>query len=144
MEPDIRGAVSIRDQIEKHRDSENCAACHRKIDPSGFALETFNPIGIARTHYGKPSKSAKVDPSGITVDGQSFNTIAEWKRIYAQQPKLLANAFANHLISYGTGAPASFSDREEIEKIVQASASNNYGVRSLIINVIQSKPFQTK
>ena len=75
VEPDIRGAVSIRDQLEKHRDSASCAACHQKIDPAGFALESFDPVGLWRSRYGTNSKSAKVDPSRVTPENKAFGGI---------------------------------------------------------------------
>ena len=55
--PDIRGALTIREQLEKHREVETCAECHRKIDPLGFALENFNAIGEASTMSRKPRLS---------------------------------------------------------------------------------------
>jgi cytochrome c551/c552 len=63
IEPDIRGATSIRDQLDKHRNNESCASCHQTIDPPGFALENYDPVGIWRKGYGKDGKGAKIDPS---------------------------------------------------------------------------------
>ncbi len=51
VEPDIRGATTIREQLAKHRNSESCAGCHAKIDPPGFALESFDVIGGWRERY---------------------------------------------------------------------------------------------
>ena len=47
VEPDTRGATTIRQQLDKHRKLETCSACHAKIDPAGFALESFDVIGVA-------------------------------------------------------------------------------------------------
>lgn len=144
IEPDIRGATSIRDQLEKHRSSASCASCHVKIDPQGFALESFDPTGYWRTHYGKSAKSAKVDPSGSTPDGTPFKGINEWKNIYHARPELLAKAFAEQLLTYASGAPIHFSDRPAIAKIVAETKKNDHGVRSLIHAIVRSEPFLKK
>ena len=144
VEPDIRGAVSIRDQLDKHRNSESCAACHRLIDPAGFALENFDPVGLWRTKYGNQKNSAKVDPSGATPEGENFQNIASWKKIYLQKPDQLTEAFARQLLSYATGAKPGFSDREALQGIVAHTRKNNYGMRSLFHAAISSEPFRTK
>ncbi len=144
IEPDIRGAVSIRDQLEKHRADPSCAACHTKIDPQGFALESFDPIGGLREYYGRKNDSVKVDPSGQTLDGLSFPDIEGWKAIYSQRPRLIAKAFVKQLLAYGTGAEIGFSDRRAIERILDKAKDQNYGVRSLIEAAISSDIFLTK
>ena len=144
VEPDIRGAVSIRDQLDKHRNSENCAACHRLIDPAGFALENFDPVGLWRSKYGNQKNSARVDPSGITPGGKAFQHIAAWKSIYLEKPDQLAEAFARHLLNYATGAKPGFSDRDDLDAIVAHARENNYGMRSLVHAVVSSEPFRTK
>jgi len=144
IEPDIRGAISIRDQLAKHSTSSSCASCHRRIDPSGFALESFDPIGQFRTKYGKRNQSAKVDPSGITPDGQKFGGIQQWREIYAKRPRLLAKAFASQILKFGTGGELHFSDRAHLEKILEESSKKNYGMRSLIHAALASDIFLKK
>lgn len=144
VEPDIRGAVSIRDQLDKHRSSESCAACHVKIDPAGFALENFDPVGLWREQYGTKKTSAKVDPAGVTPEGEEFGGIGEWKRIYAAKPDLLTEAFAQQLLTYATGAPPRFSDREAIAKIVATAREEDYGMRTIIHAVLGSEVFKSK
>ena len=144
VEPDIRGAVSIRDQLAKHSSDESCAACHAKIDPAGFALESYDPIGNWRSAYGTKKDSAKVDPSGVTPDGVPFKGIRSWKAVYADRPEMLAHTFAKHLLTYGTGAYPRFSDYEYLNDIVEASAKDNYGLRSILHAAVASPIFQSK
>ena len=144
VEPDIRGAKSIRDQLAKHSNSKSCAACHEKIDPQGFALEAYDPIGRFRSFYGRVGKSVKVDSSGQTPEGQSFSGIKGWKRIYEGRSDMLARAFAEQLLIYGTGAKTRFSDKPELDKIVSDVKTKKYGVRSIIEAVITSKRFLSK
>ncbi|MEM1070917.1 MAG: DUF1592 domain-containing protein, partial [Planctomycetota bacterium] len=160
VEPDIRGAKTIREQLEKHRSSSDCASCHAKIDPPGVALESFDPIGRLRTNYRilDPSKSdlrkqdhtlrynigLPVDPSYSLADGQPFSDIRELKRIYAADRQQIAETFAERLLVYATGATTSFADRPEIERIAEQTRAEDYGVRSLIHAVIQSDLFRTR
>lgn len=140
IEPDIRGAVSIRDQLDKHRNSESCASCHQKIDPPGFALENFDPVGVWRTHYGQGGKGVKVSGEGITPDGATFADIAAWQHLQRQRGHPLARGFAGQFLVYATGAPLRFSD----EAVIDAIASRTTGLRSLIREIVLSEPFLSK
>ena len=144
IEPDTRGAISIRDQLDKHRNSATCASCHAKIDPAGFALEEFDPVGVARKFYGKPEKSAKVDPSGTTPEGENFTDYNEWRKIQLNAPEELATAFVGQLLRYGTGGEPRFSDREILKKITEKAHKDSYGLRSLIKETVTSPLFLEK
>ena len=144
VEPDIRGAVSIRDQLEKHRNSVDCASCHRKLDPAGFALESFDPVGNWRTKYGTVKNAATVDPSGITPDGKAFEGILQWKNIYTGRRDLLTEGFAKQLITYATGAPPRYSDRDSVQKILVHAREKKYGMKSIVHAVVASEAFLEK
>jgi mono/diheme cytochrome c family protein len=162
VEPDIRGAVTIRQQLEKHRTLENCHACHAKIDPPGFALENFDVLGGWRERYRAEGGSAPepglaksgqkftfhyalpVDAGGELPDGRKFRDIREFKQLLLADEKLIARNLAKQLAVYATGAPVRFSDREPIEDLLQRAASSHYGVRSLIHELVQSELFRTK
>lgn len=144
IEPDIRGAVSIRDQLAKHTDATSCASCHDKIDPAGFALESFDPIGQFRSRYGSKKDSAKVDPSGRTPDGEAFDSFWAWRKIYLRQPERLARAFATQVLRYGVGGDLRFSDRPHLELILDQAARKNHGLRSLIHAALASDIFLHK
>jgi len=149
IEPDIRGATTIREQLAKHRSQESCAVCHRKIDPPGFALENFDPAGQWRNNYprldGKSRKPGPVIDSGyITADGRPFADGDEFRRFLAADPKRLAANVAEKLLVYGTGAPITFADRDDVERIVAAAAEPGYGFRSIIEAVVTSPVFLKK
>ena len=144
VEPDIRGATSIRDQLAKHSSDTSCASCHAKIDPAGFALESFDPVGQFRIRYGTGKNSVKVDPSGVTPDGQSFRGFGDWRRIYLGKPRQLAKNFAEQFLTYATGAPIHFGDRESIGIILNEAAKDGYGVRSIIHAAVASDTFRCK
>jgi hypothetical protein len=140
IEPDIRGATSIRDQLEKHRNNESCASCHQTIDPPGFALENYDPVGIWRKGYGKDSKGAKIDPSGLTPEGETFTDLATWQQIQTKRPQHLARGFATHFLTYATGASPRFSDESKLDAI----ANKTTNLRSIIREVVLSDIFRTK
>lgn len=162
VDPDIRGATTIREQLAKHRNQETCNACHRDIDPAGFALENFDVMGGWRDRYrsvgeGEKVKGSghngtlfhfalgqKVDSTGELPDGRKFSDIRELKELLLKDPDQLARNLARQLTIYATGAPIGFSDRTEIAKIVARNRSEGYGVRSLIHDIVQSDLFLNK
>ena len=162
IDPDIRGAVTIRQQLEKHRTQESCASCHRKMDPPGFALESFDVMGGWRERYraeggDRPemglAKSGQkfafhyalpVDASGEMPDGRQFRDIREFKHLLLADEKQLARNLVRQLTVFATGAAVRFSDREQIEAILERAGSSHYGVRSLIHELVQSDLFRSK
>ncbi|MGI9453983.1 MAG: DUF1588 domain-containing protein [Pirellulales bacterium] len=149
IEPDIRGAVTIREKLAKHSNDESCASCHRQMDPFGFAMESFDPAGQWRSHYlavtkGRTKLGAEVEASGQLPDGQYFSDIDELKRVLASQPEKIARGLASHLIVYGTGGELSFSDRQAIDQIVTTAQETEYGFRSLLKSVVTSPLFVEK
>jgi hypothetical protein len=147
IEPDIRGATSIRDQLAKHREQQSCAVCHRKIDPPGFALENFDPAGQWRERYpagDRRDAGPRIDASYILPDGREFQQGDEFRALVAAEPRKLAGNLAEKLLIYGTGAPLSFADREAAEQIADAAAGEEYGFRSLLYAVIASPVFLSK
>jgi hypothetical protein len=151
LEPDIRGAKTIREQLDKHRNIAACATCHVKIDPPGFALESYDVTGAWRDHYRVPKEGGKgleagppVDPSYVLPDGRRFADITEFKRLLLANPEQLARNLAAQLITYGTGAGISFADRAALDEIVAATKKNDHGVRSLVHAVVQSPVFRQK
>ena len=159
IDPDIRGAKTIREQLAKHRSIESCAACHRKIDPPGFALESFDCVGGWRENYRATGlgeyvfidgrrmpylKGKRVDPSGVTADGEKFANIDELKQILLRDKPRLARALATKLITYATGRAPQASDQGAVQAIVAKVAAKDYGLRSLVHEIVQSELFRNK
>ena len=151
LEPDIRGAKSIREQLDKHRNVAACATCHVKIDPPGFALESYDVTGAWREHYrvvkdgGKSFEAGPaVDPSYVLADGRKFADIGEFKQLVLTDRDALARNLAAKLVTYGTGAEISFADRAALDEIVAATKKGDHGVRSLLQAVVQSSLFRHK
>lgn len=149
IEPDIRGAKSIREQLALHRNNEACFVCHAKIDPPGFALENFDAAGQWRTHYprierGRARKGLEIDPSYEMADGQKFSDFEQFRSIVAKDTTRLAQNFASHLLEYSTGAAITFADRSEIDRIVSQAEADNFGMRSIVHATLASSIFLTK
>ena len=163
VEPDVRGATTIREQLEKHRADASCAACHAKMDPPGFALESFDVIGGWRTRYrsigeGDTAPRGAIDPfigisfklgpavdaSGVLPDERKFGGIADFQGLIAAQPERLLKNLAQQLAIYSTGRDLAFSDRNEIAGIVARTQQKGGGVRTLIHELVQSALFQTR
>lgn len=158
LEPDIRGAKTLREQLAKHRDNTQCAVCHAKIDPPGFALESFDVIGGWREYYRVSNWTAgvkevpgqiylrghDVDATGETADGQKFQNIDEFKQLLLKDKDQIARALCERLVTYATGGAPEAADKPDVEAIVATVRAKNYGLRTLVHEIIQSKMFQNK
>lgn len=159
LEPDIRGATTIREQLAKHRQIESCAACHRLIDPPGFALESFDVIGGYREYYrstgnGKPVtidgrkmhylQGLAIDPADTLADGRAFKNVDELKQLLLANKDQFARSLTTKLLTYATGGPPDAVDQPHIDAIVARIRDKNYGFRSLIHEIVQSQLFQSK
>jgi hypothetical protein len=162
LEPDIRGATTIREQLAKHRQIPSCASCHAKIDPPGFALESFDVIGGWRENYritgwrkgaeevtvdGRKMPylhGLKVDPADTLADGRAFQTIDDLKQLLLADKDQIARALAVKLLTYATGRAPDAADQPEIDTIVDKLRAKNFGLRSLVHEIVQSKLFREK
>ena len=177
VEPDIRGAKTIRELLALHAASESCAGCHARFDPVGVALENFDIFGSWRSRYRglaekKPinspeivekkaadeatdriagidraghdfaySLTGNVDASGQLLDDRPFRDINELKKILVSNDRQLARNLLHQFTVYSTGTPVRFSDRAEIETMLDACSGNGYRVRDLLHALIQSRVF---
>jgi hypothetical protein len=128
IEPDIRGATTIRQQLEKHRNVQACADCHAKIDPLGYALEAYDPIGQFRDTY---PNGAAIDTSG-EYRGQPVQGPADIRDYLARHPDLLAHNLAHRLLTYALGRPLGFADQPALRSLLRKWKGQNYRLRHLI------------
>ncbi|HSI36138.1 MAG TPA: DUF1592 domain-containing protein, partial [Tepidisphaeraceae bacterium] len=153
VEPDIRGATTIREQLSRHREPAACGACHVKIDPPGYALESFDVIGGYRENYralavgfkgrvkgkdGHPTAytvGPKVTPADTLADGRAFADVNQFKDLLLADKDAIARAMAEKLLVYGTGHGLEFADRSAVKQIVENVKPKAYGFKSLIHEV---------
>ena len=147
IEPDIRGAVSVRQQLEKHREAKTCAECHRKIDPIGFGLEIFDPIGRHRSVYPSPRKGKRglpIDSSGEFPNGDTFENLSELRAHLTRKKDFFARRLTESLLAYATGRPVGPFDRGEVNEIVEQVSAQGYGAATLLEKVIASDIFRRR
>lgn len=167
VEPDIRGAATIREQLAKHRATENCAGCHARIDPPGFALENYDVIGGYREKYrivterkhwvnnrvGPLAKylaayqygeGREVEAGDVMPDGRRFADLAEFKQILLSDSKQVARCLTEKLVTYATGQLVGFGDHQGVEQILAEAEKSDYGLRSLVHGVVASELFLRK
>ena len=146
LDPDVRGATTIREQLEKHRSVATCYECHRKIDPPGFALENFDAIGAWRDRYDPAGdgKARSIDPAGQLPDGRAFADVAGLKTLLGSRVDQFALCLTEKLLSYSLGRTLTAADRPRVSRIVSEARSQGYGLRDLVLLVVRSQPFQSR
>lgn len=162
IEPDTRGATTIREQLDKHRNSETCAGCHQNIDPPGFALESYDVIGGLRERYRSmengerariPTASGRshnirlgppVDASGSLPDGRAFAGMSEFKKLLLEDQDVVLRAVTEKLLVYATGAGVRYADRQDVSAITHQVKAQGGGLRALVHAVVASPVFQSK
>lgn len=138
LDPDIRGAKTIRDQLTRHREQATCYECHRKMDPPGFALENFNAIGGWRNQY---EEGGPVDASGVLPNGTSFDDVVGFKEAIARQETVFTRALASKLLGYALGRPVQPYDRATVDQLVTSLQESEGGFRDLVKMVVLSEAF---
>jgi hypothetical protein len=148
IDADVSGSTTIRDKLAKHSADRTCYVCHRNIDPFGYALENFDPVGRWRKNYpkGKESNSGpKIDSSGKLPSGEEYTDFATFKRVLLDTR---SDRFARHLIekmlAYSTGRQMETVDRLEINDILDRAQGEEYGLRTLIHDVFASEIFRSR
>jgi hypothetical protein len=156
IDPDVRGAKTVKQLLEKHRSVETCADCHDKIDPFGFPLEFFDPVGgyrptYYRSRYWKRSQhttvffpSFPIDGSATLASGESFEDPRGLKEALLGKKDLLARNLTEKLLAYGTGRTVTLWDEKEIGRISKLGAEGRLGFRKLIVQVVTSGAFRRK
>ncbi len=161
VEPDIRGATTLREMLDKHRNMESCNGCHRVIDPPGFALENYDVIGGWRERFRSIGEGERVslkvegrnvryrlgppvDAKGELPNGEKFANMAEFQNLLLASQDRVARCIAEKLLTFAAGRELGFSDRAEIERLVAESKTRNHAMRDLIHAVVQSDIFRSK
>jgi len=147
IEPDVSGTTTIRQRLAKHSTDRACAECHRKIDPYGFSLEAFDPIGRTRTNYAKPKKgpAPKIDTTGEFASGETYQDFAGFRDILHDKRN---EQFTRHLIrqflAYGTGRLMEPADEFAIDRIYDKVKQQGLGLRGLVVECLTSDVFRSR
>ena len=136
----VGNAGSLRQQLEKHRSNATCASCHNRMDVLGFGLENYDAIGKWRTMDGK----FPVDVSGTFPNGKSFSTPAEMKVLLKEELPDFARCIIEKMLTYSLGRGLEKYDRKTIEEIGRRLSASGYQFQTLISEIVQSLPFQSR
>lgn len=143
LDPDIRGAVSIRDQLAKHSESAACNQCHRKFDPLGFALEGFDPIGRKREFYDS-KRTSRIDTSGVLSSGERFTGPEELRTLLLHREEFFVRTVTSRLLSHALGRRIEALDRPAVDRLVAQAKDDDYRLSDLIVAVVASDLFQNR
>jgi cytochrome c5 len=132
---------TVRQQLELHRRSPNCASCHAVIDPPGFALEKFNPVGQWRE---TGENGAPIDAGGVLADGTKVDGPAALREAILSRPDAFAAVLTERMMTYALGRGMEPSDMPVVRKVVAQAARSQYRFGSIITGIIESAPFQMR
>jgi hypothetical protein len=132
---------TVREQLDVHRASPTCAGCHRVIDPVGFALENFDPVGQWRT---TDADGAPLDTRGVLADGSKVDGPVALRNVILSRPEAFATTLTERIMTYALGRGVEPADMAVIRRIVKNSAQRNYALQSIISGIVESAPFQMR
>jgi hypothetical protein len=152
IEPDIRGATTIKEQLSKHRETAACASCHKKIDPLGFALENFDVTGGWRENYRalvepRPGARAKlsdgpaVQPADEWAGVGRFASFQEFRDLVKKRDHLVIENLTHQLATFALGRAPGFADREPLKAIAAKARENENGLKTLVLDLVSSPAF---
>ncbi len=153
IEPDTTGAKSIRELLDRHKEDASCASCHLRIDPPGFALENFDPIGRWREFYPVYEKKGDkiitldglpVDSASVMPDGTPLADALDLKRYLSENIDIFSRCLSDKLLTYATGRPMNYGDHKVIERVVADVAAQGNGFADLIVALVQSESFRNR
>ena len=147
IEPDVSGTTTIRERLAKHSTDRACAECHRKIDPLGFSLESFDPVGRWRVTYPKPKKGAapKIDSTGEFASGETYQDFAGFRDIlHDKREEIFTRHLIRSLLAYSTGRLMEPADEFAVDRIHEKVKQQGLGLRTLVVECLTSDLFRSR
>lgn len=133
--------LTLRERLSMHRERSDCKGCHEQIDPLGFALENYDPIGVWRSEY---ENGRAIDSTGTLFREHKFTHVGEFKDAILAEKDRFTRGFAGHLLSFALARELGAADHIAIEQIAEATAADDYRIQTLLRELVLSKPFQSK
>ena len=133
--------LTIRERLKQHATDQTCASCHARIDPLGFALESFDPIGRWREKY---TSGLPIDSSGKLFGEAEFKDIEAFKDAILERPEKFMRAFSEHLLSYALGRELKITDKPSIDKITRRVMADHGRFSTVVVEIAKSIPFRHK
>ena len=133
--------LTLRERLSLHRERSDCKGCHEQIDPLGFALENYDPVGVWRNQY---ENGRDVDAAGTLFRKHTFADVIEFKDAILAEKDRFTRALGGHLLSFALARELSAADEIALDAIAKSTAEDDYRIQTLIRQVIMSEPFQSK
>ena len=133
--------TTVRQQLERHRSNPVCASCHRNIDPIGFALENFDPVGRWRE---VDQSELPVDSAGVLVDGRKVDGPIALREALLSRPEVFVGAVTENLLIYALGRGLDPADMSVVRSIVKSGTADDYRFMSIVMGIVKSAPFQMR
>ena len=133
--------MTLKERLSQHRERADCRGCHEQIDPLGFALENFDPIGMWRDKY---ENGRDVDMAGTLFQQHQFANVAEFKDSILAEKDRFVRALAGHLLSFALARELKASDQAALDKMTQATLNDDCRMKTLLHQIVQSTPFLSK
>jgi mono/diheme cytochrome c family protein len=133
--------LTIRERLKQHATDQSCASCHARIDPLGFVLESFDPIGRWRDQY---RGGREIDASGKLFGEEEFKDIEQFKDAILARPEKFMRAFSKHLLSYALGRELKVTDKPAIDRITRRVTADHGRFSTVVVEIAKSMPFRHK
>ena len=130
--------LTIRERLAAHRERKDCAGCHNKIDPMGFAMENYGPTGVWRDKY---ENGRDVDVSGVLFNQHEFKTFLEFKEIIVKEKNRFVRGFISHLLSYALSRELGPTDSPALDEMTDRAMSGEDSMRAVLKSIAMSDPF---
>ncbi len=130
--------LSMRAQMERHRENPSCAVCHVRMDPLGFSLENFDTLGRWRDTSG----GVPVDASAVFADGTPIDGIAGLRAFILTHQDSYLHTFVSKMLTYALGRQVDYRDQPAIRRIVREAAASGYRWSAIVRGIVSSTPFQ--
>ncbi|MBV64275.1 MAG: hypothetical protein CMP45_07170 [Rickettsiales bacterium] len=133
--------LTIRERLAAHRERKDCAGCHNKIDPMGFAMENYGPTGVWRDKY---ENGREVDVSGVLFNQYEFKTFPEFKEIIIKEKDRFVRGFISHLLSYALSRELGPADSPALDEMTDRVMAGEDSMRAVLKSIAMSDPFLQK
>jgi Protein of unknown function (DUF1588)/Protein of unknown function (DUF1585)/Protein of unknown function (DUF1592) len=134
-------SATVRERLEVHRKNPVCASCHSRMDPLGFALENFSPIGAWRE---KDESGLKIDSSGALPDDTTFEGVSGLRDLLLQRQAQFVQTVTEKLLSYALGRRVEYYDQPVIRSITRNGAAQQYRWSDIVLGIVKSQTFQMR
>jgi len=131
---------TLRQRMEQHRKNPVCASCHNLMDPLGFAMENFDPLGQWRLQ----DEGLPVDTAGSMPDGSKFDGVAGLRSALLAKSDVFVETFVEKLLVYSLGRGVEYYDAPTIRQIARTAGKEQNRFSRLILGIVKSAPFQMR